>query len=509
MFSTANPFQAIIRNEAGGRAYERDPQEALAQFAVTGMLDNTAYLTGEQQLDTLLTVARQVSPEFLAKTLVYARDKAYMKETPALLLALLATRDSYWFHLAAPHVLTNGRMVRNFFRVIRSGKVGRRGFAGNGILRKAVSAWINSESAQGLLYASVGNDPTLRDIIRLVRPHPISDEQSAILRYFTRGEVVADTPEIIQRYEQLKRLVEDGVDPSLDMLRGLPFEKLTSLPLTPAVWKQLARQASWTQTRMHLNAFAKHGVYDEKPLVHELAAKLLTRKPNQLFPYQMFNTLEHLDPAVPSELRMALEALLEQGSILDGFPRSFPDTLLLLDTSGSMKHIVNTRSVVTFMQIAALFAAVILRNSEQATVYGFNAQARELQLGKSALISELTHSLSWLANGGTDLAQGFILANQNHLKAKLVVVLSDNQSWAGDQSGPHTPAMMQWQLYKQRVPDAKLALIDIAPSVSTQVRTDNDVINIAGYGDAVFTMLTEFWRENQTTWINTIYKTAL
>ena len=43
LFASANarPPQASARNEAGGVAYDRDPRQALAQFAATGCFNGT------------------------------------------------------------------------------------------------------------------------------------------------------------------------------------------------------------------------------------------------------------------------------------------------------------------------------------------------------------------------------------------------------------------------------------------------------------------------------------
>ena len=48
---------ALRRNEAGGRAYARTSQDALAQYAATGCLNATFYASAETQLDAVLPLA--------------------------------------------------------------------------------------------------------------------------------------------------------------------------------------------------------------------------------------------------------------------------------------------------------------------------------------------------------------------------------------------------------------------------------------------------------------------
>src|SRR5690349_5519947 len=84
---------ATAKNEAGGAAYERDPSAALALYAATGCLNGTFYANDETQLDHVLRLCGEVTTEFVAKTAVYARQKAHMKDMPALLLATLTMRN--------------------------------------------------------------------------------------------------------------------------------------------------------------------------------------------------------------------------------------------------------------------------------------------------------------------------------------------------------------------------------------------------------------------------------
>src|SRR5512134_623724 len=87
--------RAMVRNEAGGRAYQFAPKHALAQLAATGCFNGTFYATAETQLDELRKLIDQVDDNvFLAKLAVYARERAFMKDMPAALLVSLSKRDT-------------------------------------------------------------------------------------------------------------------------------------------------------------------------------------------------------------------------------------------------------------------------------------------------------------------------------------------------------------------------------------------------------------------------------
>ena len=83
------------RNLAGGRAYSRSAEDALTQYAVTGGFNGTYYMTAQNELDTLIKLAENVSSEYIAKLAVYARRNGFRKDTPAALLVILTARKDY------------------------------------------------------------------------------------------------------------------------------------------------------------------------------------------------------------------------------------------------------------------------------------------------------------------------------------------------------------------------------------------------------------------------------
>src|SRR6185437_13371047 len=93
LFGSGRTPAVNTKNEAGGRAYAFSPEHALAQYAVTGTMHNTFYATAGEQLEKILSLAEKVLPEFVAKTAVYTRERGFMKDVPALLVAYLAKKD--------------------------------------------------------------------------------------------------------------------------------------------------------------------------------------------------------------------------------------------------------------------------------------------------------------------------------------------------------------------------------------------------------------------------------
>ncbi len=128
-------FQSIVgkliprtdaANEAGGRAYQLSPKGALAQYAATGCLNGTYYASAGEQLERALALAAGADAEFVAKTAIYARERAFMKDMPALLLAHLSVREPDLFARSFSRVVADARMLRTFVQILRSGAVGRK-----------------------------------------------------------------------------------------------------------------------------------------------------------------------------------------------------------------------------------------------------------------------------------------------------------------------------------------------------------------------------------------------
>src|SRR4051794_13128371 len=155
-------------NEAGGHAYQLAPKAALAQYAATGCLNTTFYASAQEQLQTVLNLCSHpdVEPEFIARTAIYARSQGYMKDLPALLCATLSVYGPGLLAEVFDRVIDDARMLRNFVQMMRSGVVGRKSLGS--LPKRLVQQWFERRSDEQVFRASVGNDPSLADVIKMV-----------------------------------------------------------------------------------------------------------------------------------------------------------------------------------------------------------------------------------------------------------------------------------------------------------------------------------------------------
>ena len=483
--------KADALNAHGAPAYAYTKAHALAQLAVTGTFGAMAYQTPDAELAQTVALAEAVEPRFLAQTAIYARRAGHMKDMPAVLLAVLARRDPALFRAAFGRVVDNGKMLRNFVQVMRSGQTGRKSL---GSAPKAmVQGWLNAASDRALLAAHVGNDPSLADVIRMVHPKPASPEREALFAWFVgRPCNLARLPGVVQDWLAFRDTGQGAVP-------DVPFQMLTQLDLSARHWAQIARRGSWQMVRQNLNTFHRHGVFAVARNVEHVAA--LVRDPQaisraRVFPYQLMVAAQNVAPDMPRAIVDALHDAMEIA--VQNVPKVAGQVVVCPDVSGSMAGPVTgyrrgATSAVRHVDVAALVAAAFQRVNRGCEVLPFDLGVRDVRLEPRDTILTNAGRLAALAGGGTRCSAPLVWLNARNRAPDLVVFVSDNQSWADAAPGGQGTAMLrEWDTIKRRNPKARLVCIDIAPFRTTQAQSREDVLNIGGFSDAVFGQIAAF-----------------
>ncbi len=314
-------------NEAGGLAYKLEPKHALAQVAATGTFGNAFYSTAETQLDEVLKLIDEVDDnQYLAKLALYAREKAFMKDMPAALLVALSVRDTELMHRVFDRVVDNGRVLRTVFQMIRSGqfknKAGKGRVGLSSSVQRAFQRWLNTASVGKLLSASIGNDPSLRDILRMARPTPKDNARRAIFGWLTDKSIdkwapatEADLPTEVQSLiayrnsesEEGQALIAGGLD-------NVRWDLLSDAAKGPTVWAALARKMGPQALRMNLNTLLRHDVLATIAMVDYVADRIADEseiRRSKQFPYQYFAAYLNADDNVPQKIKTALHKAAE------------------------------------------------------------------------------------------------------------------------------------------------------------------------------------------------------
>jgi len=531
LFKGGSPGRMVPKtdavNEAGGEAYSFGARQALAQYAVTGCLNGTFYATDREQLQHTLRLAAECDSDFIAKTAVWARESGFMKDMPALLCCVLAARVSDapsrdLLKKIFPRVIDNGKMFMNFAQIIRSGVVNRKSFGH--APKRLMQWWLNGHDCDWLFRNSIGQDPSLGDIIKMVRPKAVDPEHEAFFGYMIgkvstkEGGKAEALPPLVKDFEAWKQN-RDLPPPRV------PFQMLTAQQLSTAQWATIFRHGNWHFTRMNLNTAARHGVFKEFPDVADIVADRLRDKGAieraRVFPYQLLMTYLAVKDEVPRKvvdaLHDALEIAVENVPKIDGTVVVFPDV------SGSMSSPVtgdrgSATTAVRCVDIAALFGAAILRRNPGARVVPIDTRVHlDCRMEPRDTVMTNASKLAKFGGGGTALGAAMEWLNKEKIPADVVVFVSDNESWAdrggwvtsGSQWGSgrtgSTLMMEQFRKLQNRNPNAKLVCIDVQPYGSSQAPDERGaILNVGGWSDQVFNVVDAFIRGNPNEWVDTI-----
>ena len=498
-------------NQAGGSAYAYGPEAKLAQLAATGTLADGFYAQGETQLSDVVLAAKDVDPEWVAKCAVYARQSGSMKDMPALLTAYLTMADPDLSVRVFKRVIDNGRMLRSFVQIMRSGQVGRASLGTRP--KRLVREWLEAASMAQLMQAATGSDPSLADIVKMVHPAPASAERRAFYGWLIgKPYDVAALPAEIAAFEAWKRLPQSE-------LPQVPFEWLTAFPLSAEQWGVLATRMGWQALRMNLNTLARNGAFGVDGVTEAVAARL--SNPAAIgrvrpMPYQLMVALDQVGDGVPLAVQAALESALEAS--LARVPKLGGQVVVCPDVSGSMNSPVTgyrkgASSKVRCIDIAALVAAAVLRRNRDARVIPFEVDVVKLKLDPHARIAVNAAKLAGVGGGGTNVSAPLALLNKERAEVDVVVIVSDNESWADPSRRGATATMHEWNKLKVRNPDAKLICIDIQPYGSTQAPDSKGeragIMNVGGFTDAVFDAMARFASGQSRDWVEIVENTKV
>lgn len=502
---------ADTRNQAGGLAYALTPKQQLAQLAATGCLNNTYYADAEDQLNHIIELAAQLDADFIAQTALYAREKAYMKDMPALLLAVLAQKDVAMLARVFDRVADNGKMLRNFVQIIRSGAVGRQSFGSRP--KKLIQHWLLTADEKQLLNAAIGNRPSLADIVKMVHPKPQESWRAAWFAWLVGKPFdTAELPPLTRAFEAYKR-ERSGPLPEV------PFQMLTALPLNKGDWAQIARNGSWQQVRQSLNTFHRHGVFEKQANIKQVAQKL--RDPAaiaraRVLPYQLLTAFQATSDQLPAAIRDALQDAMEIA--VQNVPVLGGKVVVCPDVSGSMHSPVSgcrgsATTVTRCIDVAALMSAAVLRANPQARVLPFEMVTVNVRLNPRDSIMTNAEKLAAVGGGGTACSAPLSRLNSEKAQVDLLIMVSDNESWADREQrwGGRTSMMKEWMVLKKRCPHAKLVCIDLQPNTTAQAQNRSDILNIGGFSDSVFGLIGQFARHGMHAdgWVAEIENTAL
>ena len=477
-----------VKNYEGAKAYAMTPEMELYTAVVTCALSDTYYESGNERLQRISELIKQVDPVFVAKLAVYARTQMNLRSIPLFLIVELAgihngdslvkrtiektvLRADEIMELLMCYQLSNAeyKATKKLNRLSRQVQEGLK------------SAFNRFDEYQFAKYNRSNLEVKLKDALFLVHPKANSPEQQAIF-----DKIVAGTLQTPYTWEtQLSELGQKhfSTKEEKEAALGSLWEELIDSGKLGymALLRNLRNILQAKVSRTHIEKVASIISDPEK-----------VAKSKQM-PFRFLSAYKELMGVKSSYASLMLSALenAAKASVvnLNGFGID-TDVLVAADVSGSMFHNVSAKSSVMLYDIGILLS-MLLKSKCKSVVSGmFGNTWKVLNLPADNILANTIEmkrregEVGYSTNGHTVIE--YLL--ENDIKMDKVMIFTDLQMW---DSGFHRLHIEKsWDEYRKKYPEAKLYLFDLNGYGQTPIRqTEKNVHLIAGWSEKIFDVL--------------------
>lgn len=271
---------------------------------------------------------------------------------------------------------------------------------------------------------------TLRDVINLTHPQSKGKNQKLIKYVLDKsyGKEGDDTrlPTIRAR----KKFLAMSRDEQICAMKGpnaanivrdaaLTHEVVAGV-IPGKVWEVLVPEMGYTALRMNLRRIAESG--PSKYLINMINERLRTPDKRTL-PVSLYAAYKNAPLVFASALHTAANACLENVPALKG------RTLILLDRSYSMRSRLSGRSVLTYQNVANIFAAALAIRGEDVRVVAFDDYTEDVHVTDTDLFSVVERMP--FPRGGTLTSNAIIDAHKEGEMYERIIILTDEQHGNG------------------------------------------------------------------------------
>lgn len=445
------------------------------------------------QTSALVRMAETAEPANLAQSAMLADERGRDADA-AILLAVLSRRDPALFRQVFPKIITSGSKLRRFVGCIRSGVGGRRSLGARP--RAMVRDWLERATDMELLAASVGNGPSLADVIRMVHPKPATEGRAALYGWLINPRTEhAALPPLVRDYLAFRaRPLGDPPE--------VPFDLLISLKLTPAQWATVARRMPLDALLRHLNRLVRRKAFDDPATLAETLDQLADPariKAAGVGPYRLMCLLRSLDPSAPTGLHTALEAALNSAVALippfTGAVVVCPNVVGILTRRASALP----RGAATAVQghdVAALMVTALTQGNRAARLRPY-ADGPKTLAPSSAGILGLSKQLAVMQGKFSHVGIALEALVPERKPVDLVVIVTANAE-GGTYVDLDVGAVMAtaWRRIKAHNPKAKLVCLQIRPDIPWRhpvtLPTGPDILHLSGFSDETLPLIRDF-----------------
>ena len=391
-------------NHEGHVAYSMSDKSKLVTQVLTSFFNEKKFY-GDNSDDILETLDRVIKadPEFVSNLAVFARREFNMRSISHVLTA----------HLA--HALEGKPFVRQTVKgvavradditEIMSYYLATFGKPIPNSLKKGIGDVLKTLDEYSLAkYKGDSKSVKMRDLLCLCRPKPMNGEQAALWKRCIEG-----TMEIPETWET----------------------QLSARGNKKEVWEDLieGKKLGYMAMMRNLRNIIKADPENLNDVYAKLRDPVAVQKSKQL-PFRFLSAYRTLknEGLGTSKTYDVLEDALDAS--ISNLPKIPGKTVIAIDVSGSMSDPVSDKSDVRCCDISFLLGLIANRICEDAVVYTFNNQIKNVTVPKRVSILEAVSSSR--CGGGTYMELPFSAMIQQKIKADRIIILSDNEcnsSW--------------------------------------------------------------------------------
>ena len=435
------------RTNEGGPASVLKSLEQLKRAVMSCLLwEDQFYEDGEAIADRVKKLLDHVSEEDARKVLMDAKFGSKLRHMPLYLLTLFAKKK--WLKKEdVRKVCTRvDDMTELLALYLKDGKQPMN----HQMLKGLASAFLKFDE-YALAKYNRSKTVKLRDVLRLARPKPETDEQSALWKRVIDGQLaVSDTWEVAisacgndnaKKAEAFTRLLTEKTK---DGETGKEFNKMGDLAFL-----------------RNLRKMKEVGVSDD--LIRQ---SFRDRRWGWIIPYQFITAASH-NPAFEDVLEEAMfKCLGEQEAIED-------KVALLVDVSGSMNAAISGKSEVNRYEVAASLAILLREVCNDVKLYTFDNYLRAVPPRRGFALRD---AIRKEVGGGTNMWSAIREAGKER-RNRVMVVITDEQTM---DSGSFSDA------------NADLLVIINVASYENGVGYGKGAVHINGWSDSVIAWLREY-----------------
>jgi hypothetical protein len=476
-----------VTNYEGEKAFKGDRYLDLYLRTATQMvMTDKFYGDKNEQYQEWLSMVRDMAnrdPEFLLQLAAYVRNEMKLRTAPIVMLveaAIAGRKDNEY---------PNGKLVKHYapyiikradelaeiiaYYISISGKIGSETKDSNGlpnVLKTVIKNELKSDKFSD--YQLIKNDKNdasvkLRDVLRIVHPHPKDEQTKEFYRKVVKRESFVDIAQ-----ETWEGIIAQG-----GSNKQTWSEAVKVMPIFATV-------------RNIRNLFDNDVPFEliEKHVISKLKNRDIIMK-SRMLPFRFYQAYKEV-----KDRNFEVDAALEEAvrlSILNNIPKFDGITAVFIDVSGSMNHTLNDKSKMRYDEIASLFGAAMVTKcgAENTLVCAYDDNLHPVKVNSNDSIFYTMKNILKDGGGGTDAWKCIQLLIDNRLSVDRIVFLSDEQSY--NSRGYSETVQGLLQTYRQNInPNVVLYDIDLSGYGTLQFDPNNPKnVIMGGWSERVFDLM--------------------